>query len=1095
MAVHENKDLMIGGIPVKFPYKPYPSQLSMMSKIIKGLQNGKHCLLESPTGSGKTLALLCSALAWQEDAKKKIEAELSRYCNDDANSPNCSVDSEQDFETCCNSKKGRKTLTIWFGTRTHKQIAQITHELGRTAYKNVNMTILSSREYSCIHPVNEKSKNKNDGCRDLLKGRHPDLPNTHCSFYTNVHRIKTHASLYSCGLTSAWDLEDFVKLGRRVRACPYYASRELMSSAEIIFCPYNYLVDPRIRSQMNINLNGQVVILDEAHNIEDCSRDAASNTLNEMDLVNIVADLDYLIAEKVKENEHKPLHLLCTKIGQWLQARAATLAETSYETWSQTWSGHEFLSCLAEWGITADTLPTLHKCFVEASSADENESADEKESPKMLHSASQALLGGLFQVLSYLLLSNKKYVQDFRIAIIRRAEYGIPPAKRTKDGWIALNKRATRYFSVNLHFWCLNPAVAFSQFESAHCVILTSGTLSPMLSFSSELGLSFPIQLEASHVISDRQVWVGAIGAGPNGHQLQATYQNTNALDFQDELGKLVLSVCSVVPHGVLCFFSSYKMLEKLCERWENTGLWEELSQKKKIFSEPHGRNKSNFEEVMQSFYEFTSSSNDRTGALLLAVCRGKISEGIDFSDNNARAVITVGIPFPNFKDQQVELKRKYNDEHSRSRGLLSGADWYETQAFRALNQALGRCIRHKNDWGALIIVDDRFCKNPKRYCKGLSKWVRSKVKTFSSFQSANDSLASFCHNREFARDVTMEVVNVCEIDKNGLEQSAAVDVSTSSVSHSEIYVEKDNLSSSNLQNSSNSNLKTDFYQYTGRLRNKSISSQKKANIKETPNFFQPGPASRPPLPWTPAADNQSVANDDVILIPSTPEKETKVIIIPESPDDFDFKSDFKSNSSKRKEVISPTPRSISHRLAKKCKQSLNFSINDCLKPPESKPIVTQDDSQELFAPRTRRKRSLKASRKEERKSGNCSKIDECKTNDDITRFQCGVCESVLTTSVVTSDLLSNSFYYIISTFPGVKNFYCLSAEHKNDFLVKTLSSNDNRVVLDTAWCATEQLAYQFYTCRSCPNVVGFCIVNSTKFTDLYLISTQIAVL
>ena len=30
------------------------------------------------------------------------------------------------------------------------------------------------------------------------------------------------------------------------------------------------------------------------------------------------------------------------------------------------------------------------------------------------------------------------------------------------------------------------------------------------------------------------------------------------------------------------------------------------------------------------------------TGALFLAVCRGKVSEGLDFADNNARAVITV---------------------------------------------------------------------------------------------------------------------------------------------------------------------------------------------------------------------------------------------------------------------------------------------------------------------------------------------------------------------------------------------------------------------------------------------------------------------
>lgn len=39
----------------------------------------------------------------------------------------------------------------------------------------------------------------------------------------------------------------------------------------------------------------------------------------------------------------------------------------------------------------------------------------------------------------------------------------------------------------------------------------------------------------------------------------------------------------------------------------------------------------------------------------------------------------------------QVELKMKYNDLHSKCRGLLPGSRWYEIQAYRALNQALGR--------------------------------------------------------------------------------------------------------------------------------------------------------------------------------------------------------------------------------------------------------------------------------------------------------------------------------------------------------------------------------------------------------------------
>ena len=35
-------------------------------------------------------------------------------------------------------------------------------------------------------------------------------------------------------------------------------------------------------------------------------------------------------------------------------------------------------------------------------------------------------------------------------------------------------------------------------------------------------------------------------------------------------------------------------------------------------------------------------SEFQQDGSLFLAVCRGKVSEGLDFADNNARAVVTV---------------------------------------------------------------------------------------------------------------------------------------------------------------------------------------------------------------------------------------------------------------------------------------------------------------------------------------------------------------------------------------------------------------------------------------------------------------------
>jgi hypothetical protein len=48
------------------------------------------------------------------------------------------------------------------------------------------------------------------------------------------------------------------------------------------------------------------------------------------------------------------------------------------------------------------------------------------------------------------------------------------------------------------------------------------------------------------------------------------------------------------------------------------------------------------------------------------------------------------------FSNKKVKLKKEYNDIQSRKKKVLNGNEWYEIQAYRALNQALGRCIRHR---------------------------------------------------------------------------------------------------------------------------------------------------------------------------------------------------------------------------------------------------------------------------------------------------------------------------------------------------------------------------------------------------------------
>ena len=73
-------------------------------------------------------------------------------------------------------------------------------------------------------------------------------------------------------------------MGKKVKGCPYYSARTLAESAEVIFAPYNYLIDPLIRESSDINLDGAIVIIDEGHNVEDQAAGAAAFEMEDGEL-------------------------------------------------------------------------------------------------------------------------------------------------------------------------------------------------------------------------------------------------------------------------------------------------------------------------------------------------------------------------------------------------------------------------------------------------------------------------------------------------------------------------------------------------------------------------------------------------------------------------------------------------------------------------------------------------------------------------------------------------------------------------------------------------------------------------------------------
>jgi hypothetical protein len=80
------------------------------------------------------------------------------------------------------------------------------------------------------------------------------------------------------------DLEDIVAAGEVLGACPYYALRRAVPSADLILMPYASLVSKATRLSLGITVKGKVVVIDEAHNLIDtvASSHSCTATLAEL---------------------------------------------------------------------------------------------------------------------------------------------------------------------------------------------------------------------------------------------------------------------------------------------------------------------------------------------------------------------------------------------------------------------------------------------------------------------------------------------------------------------------------------------------------------------------------------------------------------------------------------------------------------------------------------------------------------------------------------------------------------------------------------------------------------------------------------------
>ncbi|XP_042319514.1 regulator of telomere elongation helicase 1 isoform X2 [Sceloporus undulatus] len=734
--------IKLNGIIVDFPFQPYKCQEEYMSKVLECLQKQVNGILESPTGTGKTLCLLCSTLAWREHFKDAISAQKiaqrlggSELFSDRPMSSWGSAATDAEIPAYYTD-----IPKIIYASRTHSQLTQVIGELRNTVYRP-KVCVLGSREQLCIHPEVKKQESNHmqiHMCRMKVTTRT-------CHFYNNVEEKCTEKEL----INPIMDVEDLVKNGSKHRVCPYYLSRNLKQQADIIFMPYNYLLDPKSRRAHNLDLKGTVVILDEAHNVERLCEELASFDLTPYDLASAVDAINIVLEEQARKVQQNEFH------SEFNMEYASSELNMELEDIAKI----KRILLQLEDTIDAVELPADGTGLTKEGSY----IFDLFAKAQLTFQTQSSILESLEQIIQYLagrtrIFTNTAGLHKFTDIIQTVFSFG--PSEGTSSSTSSCS--VSKYYKVHIHpdmsnqkkkqrsdlwnssvtrkqgkvlsYWCFSPGYSMHELvrQGVRTIILTSGTLSPVSSFAMEMQIPFPVCLENPHVIDKHQIWVGIIPKGPDGGLLSSTYEKRFSPECLSSLGKTIGNLVRIIPHGLLVFFPSYSVMDKSLEYWRDHDFVGKIEAVKPVFVEP--RNKGTFTEVIDAYYEkiICPKSN---GAVFLAVCRGKASEGLDFADRNGRGVIITGLPFPPRMDPRIILKMQFLDEmKARSGGgqYLSGNTWYKQQASRAVNQAIGRVIRHRQDYGAIFLCDHRFMNTDAR--AQLPSWVRPYVRIYEKF-------------------------------------------------------------------------------------------------------------------------------------------------------------------------------------------------------------------------------------------------------------------------------------------------------------------------------------------------------------------------
>ncbi|XP_023390963.1 ATP-dependent DNA helicase DDX11 [Pteropus vampyrus] len=745
--------------------------------------------------SREVLAAGTGAELLEQLASGEEELVLSEYESDEEKGTANGLDEDED------DLEEEHVTKIYYCSRTHSQLTQFVHEVQKSPFgKDTRLVSLGSRQNLC---VNEDVKNLgsvqliNDRCMEMQRSKHESKsraedkepkrrrqePRGACPFY-NYKQLQL---LRDEVLVEVKDIEQLVTLGKEAKACPYYGSRFAIPAAQLVVLPYQMLLHAATRQAAGIRLQGQVVIIDEAHNLIDTITSIHSAEVSGSQLCQAHSQLLQYMERYRKRLKARNLMYIrqilyvlekfVTVLGGNIKQNPNTQSLSQTGTELKTINDFLFQSQIDNINLFK-VQRYCEKSMVSRKLFGFTERygavlAPRKEQPKLagFQHFLQSLQPGVAEAPAAPMeeestvprpASPLMHIEGFLAAL----------TTANKDGRVILSRQGSLSQS-SLKLLLLNPAVPFAQVvKECRAVVIAGGTMQPVrkpdpascaqmwmglcsfwtLTCRTPLHLQFsaPHWVSPGHVIPPDNILPLIICSGPSNQQLEFTYLKRELPQMMDEIGRILCNLCNVVPGGVVCFFPSYEYQRQVHAHWDKSGLLARLAVRKKIFQEPKRANQ--VEQVLMEYSRCIKCCAQVggmvTGALLLSVVGGKMSEGINFSDDLGRCVVMVGMPYPNIRSPELQEKMAYLDQTlPRTPGQAPpGKALVENLCMKAVNQSIGRAIRHQKDFASIVLLDQRYARPP--ILAKLPAWIRDRVEVKATFGPAFATLRKFHHKK-----------------------------------------------------------------------------------------------------------------------------------------------------------------------------------------------------------------------------------------------------------------------------------------------------------------------------------------------------------